>query len=49
MFFENKAMQWLFFWGLEVAYFGPLDGPLTMDLQTPFNYVKYHLNPFSRF
>ena len=30
-------MRWLqAFWGLEVVYFGPLEGPLSMDLQTPF-------------
>ena len=43
------------FWGPEVAHIGPLDGPLSMDIEVSFfrlklgNYVKFHLNPFSRF
>ena len=48
------------FWEPEIAQFGPLDGPLSMDLEDQFfrlklgtnlyfNYVKFHLNPFSRF
>ena len=24
------------FWGPEAAHFGPLDGPLSMDLEVPF-------------
>ena len=28
------------FWGPEVAHFGPLDGPLSMDLQIPFFRLK---------
>ena len=50
-------MRWLqSFWGPEVAHFGPLDGTLSTDLEVSFfrlklyfNYVKFHLNPFSRF
>ena len=55
-------MRWLqSFWGPEVAHFGPLYGPLSIDLEIPFfrlklgvlplyfNNVKFHLNPFSRF
>ena len=28
------------FWGPEVAHFGPLDGPLSMDLEVPFFRLK---------
>ena len=28
------------FWGSEVAHFGPLDGPLSMDLEVPFFRLK---------
>ena len=44
------------FWGPEVAHFGPLDGPLSMDLEVPFFRLKLGktstltmLSPFSQF
>ena len=34
---QNIAMRWLqSFWGPKVAPFGPIDGPLSIDLEIPF-------------
>ena len=36
-------MRWLqSFWGPEVAYFGPLEDPLSMDQEIPF--IKHKLS-----
>ena len=40
-FLQNIGMRWLqSFWGPEVANIGPLDGPLSIDLEVPFFRLK---------
>ena len=41
LFFTKHRHEWLqSFWGPEVAQFGPLDGPLSIDLEVPFFRLK---------